>query len=351
MIAWWIAAALADEPDTTAFLTWADRQEAPRTTPEDTDGYHFSADLFPKIAAEVRAHPGLIDVELLGHSSGGRPIWAFHVEDGVAPPTRSVLVFANLHAMEWIGTEVAWAVLDDVIDAPPPGLRVTVIPVANPDGRSKVEDDRLAGRRWYRRGNGANIDLNRDFAVNTEPRAVWRHLKPSFYAHSDTPLSQPESQALDALWDREQYDRAASLHAFGGFFFYPWAGRFAPPPDDADFRALGRAMATAQGGRSYDPRQLGRWGFFFRAQGAEIDHLYGENGTRAFLIELTRSGITGWRSYRDAFRWYNPEDPKPHVDGGLRAVRALIEAPPTAGERAYPAGTPRLPPPDDNPRP
>ena len=122
-----------------------------------------------------------------------------------------------------------------------------MIPLLNPDGRDKVEADLVAGRNNYRRGNEKNVDLNRDFAVNTEARAIWRFLIPGYYAHSEVPLSQPESQALDALAAREVYDRAVSLHAFGGFFYYPWSGRFSPPPDEADFMALGRVDRLAIG--------------------------------------------------------------------------------------------------------
>lgn len=315
------------DADEASFLTWVSRQEAPAPHPAAADGYAFSGEFYPQIAAAIHERPEVVDVELIGHSGGGRPIWAFHVQDPSTEPTRSVLVFANLHALEWIGTEVAVAFLLDAIDHPEPGVRLTVVPVMNPDGRDKVEDDLVLERNLYRRGNGKNVDLNRDFAVNTEPTAFWSHLVPSYYTHSETPLSQPESVALDALAAREHYDRAVSLHAFGGFMFYPWSGRWERPADDDAFRALGHAMQLAQNGRAYDVRQLARWGFFFRAQGSEIDHLYGTYGTKAFLIELTRSGITlnphTWHTY---FRWYNPSDPRPHVDGGVRALRALETA-------------------------
>ena len=89
---------------------------------------------------------------------------------------------------------------------------------------------------------------------------------------------------------------------------------------------LGRQMEAAQGKYAYRTRQLARWGFFFRAQGAELDHLYGRYGTRAFLVELTRSGLDPLHVLRDSrvfFRWYNPKDPRPHIERGAAAMRAL----------------------------
>jgi carboxypeptidase T len=328
--------------DTATFLAWADSQELP-TVPEVATNYRFQAEVFAEVAAAVRRRPGCVKVELLGHTTAGKPLWAFHAHDPARPPERDLLVFGGIHALEWIGVEVATDVLLDEIDHPTPGVGVTVIPLLNPDGRRKVEADLLAGVNTYHRGNEKNVDLNRDFAVNAEPRAIWRAIAPGYYAHSAVPLSQPESRALDELAAREMYDRAVSLHSFGGFLYWPWTGRFERPPDQDDFEALGTAMQAAQGGHAYTSRQLSRWGFFFRAQGTEIDGLYGNYGTRAFLIELTHSGIrpTHPRDLHTYFRWYNPVDPTKALHRGVAAVEALIRAEPTPGELAHPAGSPR----------
>ena len=336
-------AALAADPDvdTETFLRWASRLDAPAPHPEIAESYRFAAQHFQEIATWVARAPAVVSPERIGTSVDGRPIWAFHVTDPGRVPERDVLVFANLHALEWMGSEVATDLLVELAQAPP-NVRVTIVPIANPDGRARVEQDLVAGRNTYRRGNAEHVDLNRDFAVNTDVRAVWAAILPGYYDHSEVPLSQPESRALDDLAARGGYERAASLHAFGGFLFYPWSGRFERPPDRADFAELGHAMEVAMGSRPYVTRQLGRWGFFFRAQGSEIDHLYGRYGTRAFLIELTRSGMSPvrpstWRSY---FRWYNPALPARHARAGVSALRALIRHPGLPGEASLGPVTP-----------
>ena len=212
-----------------------------------------------------------------------------------------------------------------MVRRPPPGVAITVVPVLNVDGRLKVEADLRNGDDLYRRGNSPNVDLNRDFAVNREARAVWRHLLPRRYVTSPAPLSQPESRVLDALADRERFDVAVSLHAWGGYFYYPWAGRWERPADRAAFEALGRVIESGQPTRAYRTHQLGRWAFFFRGHGMEIDHLYGTYGTKAFLVELTRSGRDPWRprTWGPNFRIYNPEDPAEAVQRGRGALRAL----------------------------
>jgi hypothetical protein len=154
---------------------------------------------------------------------------------------------------------------------------------------------------------------------------VWRHIIPRRYTTSPGPLSQPESQAIDALASRERFDVAVSLHAFGGYIYYPWAGLWERPPDRARFVELGTVMQGGMGARAYRVQQLSHWAFFFRGHGMELDHLYQQYGTHAFLIELTRSGLSV-RHPRDRkvdFRWYNPRDPAPDTARGVGALLAL----------------------------
>lgn len=314
------------------FLTWADALEEPGKT-ELSAGYGFAADHFSRIATLVRERPGVVVPEEIGKSWDKTPIWAFHVarpaDHELGDPSQPrILIFAGIHALEWISTEVAVATLEAMVAQVPPHTRLTVIPLLNPDGRAKVEQDLLAGERIYRRGNKRNVDLNRNFAVNREARAIWKAIIPGYYSTTKSVLSEPESRALDALVAKYRYSRSASLHAFGGYFYYPWSGLHTRPEraDRNRFLATGRAMEQAQGSHAYRTRQLGRWGFFFRAHGTEIDHLYGEYGTEAWLVELTRSGL-GPTTLKTYFRWYNPKNIDRHREKGLRAMRALVYAP------------------------
>jgi hypothetical protein len=306
-------------------IAWASTRRPARGDHPIEEPYAQAWQLWAAVSEVVQRHPDL-EVEQIGASLHGTPIWAVHVPAAGAP-RRKVLVMAGLHAMEWISTEVALAALQDLVTDRVPGVALTFVVLVNPDGRDKVELDLAAGRNAYRRGNLDNVDLNRDFAVHRERNSVWHGALPGYHATTKAPLSQPETRAIDALAARERYDRAASLHAFGGFFYYPWAGAWGRPQDWGAFVHLGRAMEEAQGARAYKTEQLSRWAFFFRAHGAEIDHLYGRYGTLAFLIELTRSGVDLRKpaDLRTYFRWYNPREPARHLEKGVAALRALVE--------------------------
>ncbi|MEL6343752.1 MAG: M14 family zinc carboxypeptidase [Myxococcota bacterium] len=304
-----------------AYQRWAASQMVVAHPEPD---YHFVADIHARLAPLVHDRSGVVEPFVAGLTVEKRPVWAFRVSDPTRPVQQKMFVFGGIHALEWVGVESAFLFLEDMIRNPPPGVEVIVIPILNMDRRLVVEADLLAGRRVYRRANANMVDLNRDFAVNRESRAIWRHILPRRYATSPGPLSQPESQLIDRLADQERFDVAVSMHCFGGYLYYPWSGLFERPPDREEFVEMGFVMKEAQDGRGYRVQQLSHWGFFFRALGSEIDHLYGKYGTKAFLIEMTRSGYTlNPKTWSDPFRAYNPEDPEKHRRMGVQALRAL----------------------------
>jgi len=212
-----IAASVAGPAELDRLQAWADRWPTSDPVPEVSADYRLAGPLYAEIARLAVEKPGVVETEVIGTTLAQQPIFAFHVTEPAVPVERSVLVMAGIHALEWISTEVAVDLLTELIALPPRGTRVTVIPILNVDGRARVEADLFAGQNVYRRGNLVFADLNRDFEVQREARALWRHVIPGYYRTTDAEaLSQPESRALDALLDRERYDRAASLHAFGG---------------------------------------------------------------------------------------------------------------------------------------
>ncbi len=291
-----------------AFSAWHARQPPPSPHPEPN--YRYAADVWRDAAGVLADRPGVVSAERFGHATSGAPLWVFRVRDPSVPVARRMLVIAQIHALEWVPTEIATEFLAAAARHPPPGVELWIVPVLNPDGRAKVERDLDDGRNAYRRGNGANVDLNRDFAINRD---------------EGEGLTQPESRAVDALAAAQRFDVAVSLHAFGGFVFYPWAGRWKRPEDHAELHALATVASAGMTRHPYRPRQLSRYLFAFHGPGMEIDHLYGRYGTRALLVETTRSGMSAtrpkdWFTY---FRWYNPREPAPHAREGVSLLRAL----------------------------
>jgi hypothetical protein len=307
--------------------------------------YHRASAVYAELDAMAAGRPGVATAVEVGHSVEGRPIRGWRLRDPASPVCGKLLIFANIHALEWVPTEVALAFGEAFVAQPIAGVEIVMIPSLNVDGRAKVEADLEAGRNAYRRGNAHGVDLNRDFAVNRDSAAIWKSIIPRRYAVSPGTLSQPESQAIDALAAAEHFDASVSLHAFGGYFYYPWAGRWARPADLAELGRLAGVMQSAMTEHPYKPRQLSRWGFFFRGLGMEVDHLYGRYGAMSFLIETTRSGVAGPRDLGNYFRWYNPRDPRPHAAEGVAYLRALAAEVAAGHVHAVTPPSPAAPPP------
>jgi hypothetical protein len=153
-------------------------------------------------------------------------------------------------------------------------------------------------------------------------------LLPRAYRPGREAFSEPETAALRDLAAAHPPHAAISFHAFGGWIFHPWAALAEPPPDAERFARVAGRMAKAMR-KPYRVAQLGRWASWFRAHGAEIDHLYGRHHTLSFLVEVSRGGLRAGRpaSWIDPLAWFNPEDPRSHVDDVLAAALELCDDP------------------------
>ena len=306
------------------FSDWVSKLSR-ETSPEPE--YHFLSDFYAQLAVMHQEKPGVLNPVLVGYTSQKRPIWGFALEEPARDIRAKVLVFAGLHPLEWISNEAAFAIIKELYAHPVDHVSVVVIPCVNVDRRLLTEKELVEGSKKYRRSNGNGVDLNRDYTSNRTSNAIWKNIIPQYYTVSPAPLSQPESKALESLAQKERFDAVVSLHSFGGYIFYPWAGLWENIPDIERHHKIASMMAQAQ--RSpfpYKAMQLSNWGFPFRTLGTELDHFYAQHGSLSFLIELTRSGLSPLspKSFEHPFRWYNPPKPQKDIQRGVDSVLSLI---------------------------
>lgn len=140
---------------------------------------------------------------IIGKSVGAKDIIAYHYGTG----EKEVLFVGGIHGgYEWNTALVAYEAMDYLKANPEiigEDVRVTIIPVLNPDGLikvvgtdqkftkadvSKVESIQVSGRF-----NGRDIDLNRNFDCDWQAEALWQDKKVS---GGSAVFSEPESQAM-----------------------------------------------------------------------------------------------------------------------------------------------------------
>ena len=140
---------------------------------------------------------------VIGTSAGGNNITAYHFGIGLS----EILFVGGIHGgYEWNTALVAYELMDYLKANPevvPANVKVTVIPVLNPDGLKKVvgttdsftptdvsasSETVIAGRF-----NGNNVDLNRNFDCDWRAEAKWQTKTVS---GGSAAFSEPESQAI-----------------------------------------------------------------------------------------------------------------------------------------------------------
>jgi hypothetical protein len=171
-------------------------------------------------------------VEEIGTSSRGHPLFAFHLSSatgGTGVPR--LLVTGQIHAAEFVAGFVARALVERLLGGGPEARLllqqavVCVVPLLNPDGALRV------WRRWGwvglagSRVTANGVDPNRNFPYVPVPgRRGWNSSSErtwSPYYRGPQPLSEPECMALARLCLREGFCAALHFHSFGGVVFFP----------------------------------------------------------------------------------------------------------------------------------
>lgn len=143
------------------------------------------------------------DKTVIGKSVDGLDITAYHFGKG----EKELLFIGGIHGgYEWNTVLVANQMMDYLKsnpDAIPDNVKVTVIPVMNPDGLNKVvgtptgnftkadvpsQSDTVTGRF-----NSNIVDLNRNFDCDWQSKATWQNKSVSGGSKA---FSEPESQAI-----------------------------------------------------------------------------------------------------------------------------------------------------------
>jgi predicted deacylase len=289
-------------------------------------GYHDNAGFLAALERLVAAAPpGRAVLEQIGRTVKGTPIPA--VRAGMEGPT--VLITANLHGNEVIGSELALSLLRDLTATEPSDAAqallsravVLIVPAINLDSRALAAEALAHGRSLGRapRGNARGVDLNRNFPWVADTVDPWHPLAGSRFSclpwyRGPEPLSEPEARALARLATRERPSVALNLHSVGRYLLYPWNAHAEPPPDLAAFQAIGEAFCASQRGQRYEIKQAQAW---YGIAGDMDDWLYGRHGVLSVTLELggfmEALRTRPWLLFTPAW-WMNPLHPAAVLD-------------------------------------
>ncbi|MEK7661992.1 MAG: M14 family zinc carboxypeptidase [Patescibacteria group bacterium] len=227
---------------------------------------------------------------VIGTSVEGRDITAYHYGLG----DKELIFIGGIHGgYEWNAVLVAYELMDYLQTNPeiiPQNIKVTIIPVLNPDGLSKVvgakprfaASDVSASQAVQISGrfNANKVDLNRNFDCKWKSSGVWQNTAVS---GGSAAFSEPESQAIKIYIEKELPAAVVSWDsAAGGVYSSSCSSGIS-----AETSALTKTYANASGYPSYKSFD------FYETTGGMADWLAKKN-IPAVSVFLTNHKDVEW---------------------------------------------------------
>lgn len=230
------------------------------------------------------------DETILGASVQGREIVAYHYGEG----NTKLLFVGGIHGgYEWNTVLAAYELMDYLKDSPdvvPGGVQVTVIPVLNPDGLTKVvgTDGRFEASNVSPsqevvvsgRFNANTVDLNRNFDCQWQSTGTWQNKAVS---GGSAAFSEPESAAMRNFVAAYSPDAVVVWYSAAGGIYASSCGAGV----SAETKTLMNTYAAASGypaHESYD---------FYETTG-DMTNWLARIGVPAISVLLTNHTDTEW---------------------------------------------------------
>ena len=231
----------------------------------------------------------------LGTSVESRTITAYHYGSDEKAGAKELLFVGGAHGgYEWNSVLVAYQLMDYLKANPtsiPDGVRVTVIPVLNPDGLAKVVG--TAGRFTEAdvptpiektipgRYNANNVDLNRNFDCDWKATGVWQNTKVS---GGGAAFSEPESKAFQAYVAAHKPDAVVEWFSSAGGVYSSHCGNAAIL---AETTAITKVYADAAGYPAHK-------NFDAYETSGDMTNWLAKNSIPAISVLLTNHNDTEW---------------------------------------------------------
>ncbi|MEB3284735.1 MAG: M14 family metallopeptidase [Candidatus Sericytochromatia bacterium] len=278
-------------------------------------GYGSVDTVHQELRAIGQSFPNLVEVVDLGKSIEGRPILAAKITAKRGEKLPAVRITGGTHARELVPVELMRNLTKTLVEGYGKDANITrlldtretwIVPVVNPDGRTRVEQGNSMWRKNTRpTGVGAGgVDINR----NADDH--WDQGNGSKWAddyHGDAPFSEPETQALRDLALKVRFKASFDVHCYGGMVLWPPGYSRELSPDEARFRTIGEKIAKPMG---YKAGTIART--IYRTFGDFSTWEYAKLGTLAFAAELDDREFgpgygqveKDWKQWRDHFLYF-----------------------------------------------
>jgi hypothetical protein len=267
------------------------------------DSYKDPAIVEQLLRAYHERYPTITSLVEIGRTHQNRPIWALKISDddaGSDLDEPAVLFNAAHHGSELLSIEYVLDAIDQLLAGYKhdpeitewiKGMEIWCVPLVNVDGNHMfVHESRFAIRKNAYDGNHdgfsdpfEGVDLNRNYPFgwggegsSDQPMHKWYR--------GPAAGSEPETQAMMGLAERERFAAVLSFHTFGTDIYsaYGWVAAKQPKPNVN--KAIGDELAAVcpeqPNGLSYGVRKGA-----YPVAGSDQDWHHHQHGSIAFVIE------------------------------------------------------------------
>lgn len=251
--------------------------------------------------------PDLVSYFNLGKTHGGRDIPAVRITiNNLQESKASILFNCSHHSNELLGTEHCYDIIYTILNNSEKykklleNVNLWIVPIVNPDGSYLFwYKNILMGRKngylfpeqnenFYGRG----VDLNRNypFKWNSGHPTASSDKKEHPFFRGLSPASEPETQAMMSLAERERFVFSMSFHTFAARILYPYTIENTTNPSPDFPKELAKRLVKVA--TSYSPtRVYEAVKNIYPVDGTDQDYYYFKYGTIALLTESTHKNI------------------------------------------------------------
>ncbi len=269
-----------------------------KSTQNKTDSYYNYASMEKKLKVWAAQYPEICVVKSIGKSYENRDIWALKISDNPekneAEP--AALIMGAHHSREWPSIEVPMAAAEKMLTEYASNEEIKnlvdnretwFVPMVNPDGVVySMEKSRYWRKNRRKNADGSyGVDPNRNYGYEWGPTGSSSSGSSDTY-HGTGPFSEPETQVMKALAEREKFQASISFHSYSELILYPFGYAYnVNNPDRKVFVQMANDMARFNKYTVKNSAEL------YPAAGDCDDFMYGQCKMLAFTFELCRTFI------------------------------------------------------------
>lgn len=272
-------------------------------------GYMTYAQMVDKLKAMASQFPQIVTLEDVGDTylkkAGKAPnndIWAISISNKANRGAKPALMLtAGIHARELAPVELVMKLANELTSLYGKDPQITqlvdtrdivLVPMVNVDGRIEVEK----GNSWQRKNmnntKGDGVDINRNFnthwnysGLNAPSSWISGLTSPSSESYSGSAAaSEPETQAVQNMYNRKHITMSMDIHSYSEMFFWPQGYSDKPIPEVPTFQNIYNntfKKNNYEGGTSL--------ALLYPTSGTSDDYGYDECGSYSMGLEVGQS--------------------------------------------------------------